>query len=337
VIVYPYFRSPLRHLPRPKVYSYVSVKHNEPMLKILKRTQGEWPFVGQGIAPHRKPVCRLYLKWMTEVPNDGLITYRSIFNGDRLLITSPQAIAEVLVHNSYCYEKPAEERAIIGRFLGDGLTIVEGDVHRAQRKLMAPVYALKNIKALYPIFWSKAHQLVDKVAMRIKKGNVPHGATAKNCGPSTVQEITFWVNKTTLDIIGLAGLGKDFGNLEDTKNDLFEVYQEVFQYALAKDIFMAVNRTLPTKFVQLLPWGINDRINATTVLLRQVCQTLVDEKLSNFEENEGKVGRSRDIMSLLIRASGWVPRQLVEQLLTFVAAGYVQHPSLISHISNMHV
>ena len=85
------------------------------------------------------------------------------------------------------------------------------------------------------------------------------------------------------------------------------MYQEVFQYALAKDIFMAVNRTLPTKFVQSLPWGINDRINATTVLLRQVCQTLVDEKLSKFEENEGKVGRSKDIMSLLIRASGWGP------------------------------
>ena len=40
VIVYPYFRSPLRHLPRPKVYAYVSVKHNEPMLKILKRNTG---------------------------------------------------------------------------------------------------------------------------------------------------------------------------------------------------------------------------------------------------------------------------------------------------------
>jgi len=271
---------------------------------------------------------------MAEVPNDGLITYRSIFNGDRLLVTSPQAIAEVLVHNSYCYEKPAEERAIIGRFLGDGLTIVEGDVHRAQRKLMTPVYTIKNIKELYPIFWSKAHQLVDKVATRIKKEDFPPEATSKDYRPSTVQEVTYWANKTTLDIIGLAGLGKDFGNLEDMKNDLFEVYQEVFHYTPAKDVFMAVNRTLPTKFVQSLPWGINERINATTGLLRQVCQTLVDEKLYDFKENEGKEGKSNDIMSLLIRATGWGSRQLVEQLLTFVAAGYVQN-SLPSSVTSL--
>jgi hypothetical protein len=52
---------------------------------------------------------------------------------------------------------------------------------------------------------------------------------------------------------------------------------------------------------------------------------LIDEKLCDFEENEGKEGKSNDIMSLLIRASGWGSRQLVEQLLTFVAAGYVQN------------
>jgi hypothetical protein len=161
--------------------------------------------------------------------------------------------------------------------------------------------------------------------MRIKKEDFPPEVTWKDYRPSTVQEVTYWANKTTLDIIGLAGLGKDFGNLEDMKNDLFEEYQKVFHYTTAKDVFMAVNRTLPTKFVQSLPWGINERIDATTVLLRQVCQTLIDEKLCGFEENEGKEGKSNDIMSLLIRASGWGSRQLVEQLLTFVAAGYVQN------------
>jgi len=69
-------------------------------------------------------------------------------------------------------------------------------------------------------------------------------------------------------------------------------------------------------------------------LLRQVCQTLVDEKLYDFKENEGKEGKSNDIMSLLIRASGWGSRQLVEQLLTFVAAGYVQN-SLPSSVTSL--
>jgi cytochrome P450 len=266
------------------------------------------------MAPHRKPAGNCFLKWMTEVPNEGLITYRSVFNGDRLLITSPQAIADVLVRDCYSYEKPAEERDIIARFLGDGLTIVEGDVHRAQRKLMTPVYTTKNIKELYTIFWSKAHHLVDKVAAHIQKDEVPTSAH----GPSTIQEVTQWANKTTLDIIGQAGLSKDFGNLEDQKNDLFEVYQEVFQYDWTKDVFMCINRTFPTKAVQSIPVGINERINVTSRVLRQVSETLMDEKMSMDKEGHGK-----DIMSLMIKATGWGPRQLVEQLLTFIAAGYV--------------
>jgi len=40
VIVYPYFGSPLRHLPRPKVCLHVSVKCFERTLKILKLNLG---------------------------------------------------------------------------------------------------------------------------------------------------------------------------------------------------------------------------------------------------------------------------------------------------------
>lgn len=46
------------------------------------------------------------------------------------MITTPQALAEVLTQNSYDYVKPALLRYGLGRVLGVGLILAEGDEHK---------------------------------------------------------------------------------------------------------------------------------------------------------------------------------------------------------------
>ncbi|KAL3459282.1 cytochrome P450 [Aspergillus heterothallicus] len=287
-IIYPYFYSPFRHLPRPK---------------------GEIPVLGQFTRPYTKPVGATYLKWLTTIPNDGLITYRSILNQDRLLLTSPKAIAEVLASNTYAYTKHPNERSVIRRFLGNGLTISEGAEHRFQRKIMTPIYAIRNVRSFYEPFWQKGAALVE--ALEGKISSTP----TSGCEV----EINQWANRATMDIIGLAALGKEFGCIEGVKSELFETYQEIFTWAPEKDVFMALNRILPKGLVQWFPWKVNERIDVTSARLRHICRGLVRERIDEFRRSEGK---GEDLVARMIRMGGWEAEGLVEQLLTIIAAGH---------------
>ncbi len=68
--------------------------------------------------------------WINEVPNNGLIYYNYIFNSERLLITSPKALGEVLVQKNYDFIKPEGIRAGIARILGVGILVAEGEEHK---------------------------------------------------------------------------------------------------------------------------------------------------------------------------------------------------------------
>ncbi len=69
-------------------------------------------------------------RWVNEIPNDGLIRYTHLFNAERLLITSPKALGEVLVQKNYDFIKPSMVRFGLGRLLGIGILLAEGDEHK---------------------------------------------------------------------------------------------------------------------------------------------------------------------------------------------------------------
>jgi hypothetical protein len=70
--------------------------------------------------------------WIDTVPNDGVILYRWLFNEPRVLVTNPKAIGEVLVQKSYEFVKPARLRSGLGRLLGVGILLAEGDEHKVR-------------------------------------------------------------------------------------------------------------------------------------------------------------------------------------------------------------
>jgi hypothetical protein len=106
LVVYPFFLSPLRHLPQ---------------------ARGFRPLVGHGLLLFKRPGGDSHLKMMKETDNDGIILTRGFFHNDRLMVTNPAALADVLVHKAYDMEKPPWSRAFLRKFLGDGLLMTEGD------------------------------------------------------------------------------------------------------------------------------------------------------------------------------------------------------------------
>lgn len=111
--VYPNFLSPLRDLPGP--------------------TGGKF-LIGHGMMQFSKPPGEQLRKMVNEIPNDGLLRFKSFFNQDTLVPTTHETLKGVLSDHTYDYVKPSQFVKILRRILGDGLILVEGDVHKFQRK-----------------------------------------------------------------------------------------------------------------------------------------------------------------------------------------------------------
>lgn len=69
-------------------------------------------------------------EWINEVPNNGVIRYRMRFNKEEVLVVNPKGLSEVLVQKSYEFAKPYRLRKGLGRILGVGLIIAEGEEHK---------------------------------------------------------------------------------------------------------------------------------------------------------------------------------------------------------------
>lgn len=91
-----------------------------------------------------EPAGRPMQRWINEIPNDGLIRYMHLFNAERLLITTPKALGEVLVQKNYDFIKPPMVRFAVGRLLGVGILLAEGDEHKVD-----PMDMVCNIVTLY--------------------------------------------------------------------------------------------------------------------------------------------------------------------------------------------
>ena len=89
---------------------------------------GQWPRIASEApgAPH--------LEWINTIPNDGIIRYLGIFNQERIMITSPKALGEVLAQKGYELIKPRRMIEGLSRILGVGILLAEGDEHRVGRR-----------------------------------------------------------------------------------------------------------------------------------------------------------------------------------------------------------
>jgi len=141
-------------------------------------------------------------------------------------VVSPKALSEVLTTKSYEFIKPTQVRVGIGRILGIGVLLAEGEEHKQQRKNLMPAFAFRHIKDLYPIFWGKSRESVEVMTEQIQAdAGKPREADIEKtsiAADQAVIEIGGWASRATLDIIGVAGLGHDFGALKDPNTQLYQ-------------------------------------------------------------------------------------------------------------------
>ncbi|KAL9131011.1 MAG: hypothetical protein Q9217_000953 [Psora testacea] len=265
------------------------------------------------------PNGELYRTWLEEVPNDGIIRYLDLFNSERLLIVSPKALAELLVHKTYEFIKPPHLVTGLGRILGVGVFLAEGDEHKRQRKDLMPAFAFRHIKEMYPTFWDKATELVQSIIETNFEAVFGHGE-----GP--IVEISDWANRATLDIIGTAGLGRDFESLKNPDNYLIQTYKRLFSPSRSGQILGLLSFFFPSWLIRALPIKQNDNMEVASNVIQSTCFDLIQEKKHLLEKSDTK----RDILSVAIQSGGFSDKDLVNQLMTFLIAGHETTASALS-------
>ena len=255
-------------------------------------------------------------EWINEVPNDGLIRYMMHGNIERVFLTSPKAIGEVLVQNSYDFVKPKLARDTLGKLLGFGVLLAEGEEHKFQRKHLLPAFAFRHIKDLYPVFWSKSAEMCQAVTKFIREEISKEG---KDNGDGVVVDFGSWLNRATLDIIGIAGLGCDFESLKDPHNELNTAYRQVFTSSRQAQLLALMNFILPVWFVRLLPFKRNAEIADAAKKIRDVSRRVIVEKQSKLEKGPAA---DKDILSVALESGAFTVEGLIDNAMTFLAAGH---------------
>ncbi|KAL8297533.1 hypothetical protein RB597_006565 [Gaeumannomyces tritici] len=305
--LYPKLFSPLRHLPGPKDNSF-------------------WN--GQQARIAKEPTGAPMTDWLNSIPNDGFIRYLSILNIERLAPTSAKALQEILVTKNYDFEKPEDFRHTIGRILGVGILLAEGDEHKAQRRALNPAFGFRHIKDLVPVFWSKSVESVFAMTAQI---DADADADADAPGPRTARlEASGWASRATLDIIGVAGLGRDFGAIANPDTELTRTYNNLFKPSRQAQILGMLGLIIGGWAVSMLPISRNNDIQASSKLIRATCRDLIREKQAKLNERkkdetgDGDAAGPRDvdILSVALESGGFSEENLVDQLMTFLAAGH---------------
>ncbi|KAL8940190.1 MAG: hypothetical protein Q9216_002941 [Gyalolechia sp. 2 TL-2023] len=283
----------------------------------LTVTQGNSLFMGQFKAIRTEPTGLPQQRWLNEVPNDGLIRYLNIFNEERLLITSSKALMEVLTTKNYDFIKPSLVRNGLGRILGDGILLAEGDEHKTQRKHLMPAFAFRHIKDLYPIFWAKSSDMVRAITNVVS----PEGGNTRELSKAPAVEIGNWSSRSTLDIVGSAGMGHDFGAIDNPMDELNVTYRKIVgSPSRQANMLGLLSLFLPMWFVRNIPVARNHEIPAAAQTIRKVCRQLIEEKKRKLNSKDEESGL--DIISVALGSGGFTEENLVDQMMTFLAAGH---------------
>lgn len=185
-----------------------------------------------------------------------------------------------------------------------------------QRKGLNPAFAFRHIKELYPIIWTKCEEMVRTMhaATTVAPSPTPENPEPK---PSNIIEVSVFSNRAALDIIGVAGMSRDFNALENPNNQLYQIYKTIFTPNRGARIMQFISLVIPLWFLRLLPLKRNNDIRNASATIRATCMEMVKSKKAALESGEVKPdAKSKDIIQTAIASGAFTDENLVDQLMT---------------------
>ncbi|KIJ43513.1 hypothetical protein M422DRAFT_169834, partial [Sphaerobolus stellatus SS14] len=236
------------------------------------------------------------------------------FGRPSLFVSDPKALRYILNSRGYRFSRSRNMRFLARLVTGKGLvwaegmkfysdilnfpsTIIIGDQHARQRKIMEPAFSYASVAAFLPIFQEKCHIAVNKWRDII----------SQNGGNPVVLNVHTWLARLTLDAMGAVYLAMDYelGSLEEnSETELAKQYENLFsdsQYnpGNGRILFLDVVGYLPEWAIHLLqnaPDANSKRLKRYIETATHVARTLILRKMNLLAAGKDA---GKDIMSLL--------------------------------------
>lgn len=125
-------------------------------------------------------------------------------------------------------------------------------------------------------------------------------------------------------------MGRDFQSLTHSENKVADSFLAILEPSIEKIAFLAMNFSLPQWLVRRIPWRLNKLIDAEVGFLRDLCRQTVQDKRTalNPSKVNDKEALEVDILGYMMQGGNFTDSELVDQMLTFLAAGVGQSPFL---------
>jgi cytochrome P450 len=180
------------------------------------------------------------------------------------------------------------------------------------RELLAVAMFLPNILDLYPTFWLKTCEVTEKMTALVRT------ETTEMDKAGVAVDVASWASRVTLDIIGVAGMGHDFNAVEDENSELSRTYRKIISPSREARFAQLLNLLINPRIVAFIPMKRNLQVAEARTIIRRTCFDLIDAKKRDLEKGIS----GKDILSVAIESGGFSDEDLVNQLMTFLAAGH---------------
>ncbi|KAI1793405.1 cytochrome P450 [Ganoderma leucocontextum] len=261
-----------------------------------------------------------------------------------LLVHDPKALHAVTVKDQDIFTNgiaPSNDFMVL---LGPGLLSTQGIQHKKQRKLLNPVFSASHLRDMSHIFYNVAHKVRKAIGARVPVD-----------GASEVLDVNGWMARTTLEMLGQAGLGYSFDNFVEDLTDPYGESVKLFFPTLSRFPFFSftvhffshyMSDATLRRFLSTVPNKNLRQIMEISSTMHKRSQEIIDEKKAALRKGDDamfqEIGEGKDLMSICLKANMAASdaeklsdEELIAQMSTFILAGMDTTSNALSRILHL--
>ncbi|KAK7439364.1 hypothetical protein VKT23_017588 [Stygiomarasmius scandens] len=280
---------------------------------------------------HQLEANKLQDPWVNEY--GAVFRYSGCFGEDILHVADPKALQHILHASSYHYPKANDTRNDFRRLFGKGIVWAEGNMHQRHRKALNPAFSASQLKTFLSIFQRSTQRLVAKWQNQ-------YSLLDRNKQEGQTVDMSKWISRLTLDVIGETSFDYDFQALEDSDNRLSAALKMIFSDSIQRSKFSllvrAFRRNLIVDPAFYNPFNPDEPIVLTKEdkvqddwlkASKEAAQDILRKKAASG--HQGVEEGSKDILSILVRSNNLEDpkkrlddEEVLAQMSTMILAGH---------------
>ncbi|KAJ3922577.1 cytochrome P450 [Lentinula edodes] len=219
-------------------------------------------------------------------------------NRDAYHGSDPRAIQYVFHTSGYRFPKGRDSQQVTKMLFGRGIVWAEGEVHNRQRKALNPAFSASQLRQFLDLF----QRSTSRLAKKWKEEELVDGT-----GNGKVINVTHWLPRITLDVIGESAFGYDFGALDGRANELGEIFKHMLYVIEQRPLILwrAFRRSIPAPlgdFLCRFPTKAEKRFKEFSTASKKVAKSVFDTASLQTNGEEDLKG-SKDVLSVLLRSN----------------------------------